>query len=480
MKIILTESQFKRVIIKEEDTFFFPNIDCKKLDKRKSKTIPVEANAYDIQRFLKELGYDIGTTGKNKDGVDGDFKDKSAKAFASFYKKISFNLMDFNFFISPTNTLDGLYKQLKSYGHNVGERTGFGPKMAKVLSEIASKYIKNSFTKENCRMEIMRKKISKELEEVEKSAIKTLEYCKKNKSKILEEIKQLWYDWANSTVTKRKLKKNILDNAKAGNYLMIDTPQPPIAVYKKPDLFVKIMVMSVKKAVKNFSANNIKCLLEEEDSELKDANALQRGDKMLINCSSKEMGNPISFKNTLLHEFTHFIEGKVDYINLHRDWERPLPLVKQGFKTNVKRAKSPTVTKLKNIETSNYGEILNQNVIKDFKNYGISEDDLSRWLSNVKYWGEDYDCRQTEKEANLKSLKLHFCNNLTCDLTIDHLKKIIRGEVKDVTTNALYLMKCWASNGFQPNFKQFLNGLNSLALNNGMKNNDGLTYDQKT
>ena len=110
MKIILTESQFKRVIIKEEDTFFLPNIDCKKLDKRKSKTIPVEANAYDIQRFLKELGYDIGTTGKNKDGVDGDFKDKSAKAFASFYKKISFNLMDFNFFISPTNTLDGLYK----------------------------------------------------------------------------------------------------------------------------------------------------------------------------------------------------------------------------------------------------------------------------------------------------------------------------------------------------------------------------------
>ena len=56
-------------------------------------------------------------------------------------------------------------------------------------------------------------------------------------------------------------------------------------------------------------------------------------------------------------------------------------------------------------------KILNQNVIEDFKNYDISKRDLERVLSNVKFFGKDYHCIQTEKEANLKTLKLHFCNN---------------------------------------------------------------------
>lgn len=455
MKIILTEEQFKRVILKEENTSFYSDPDCYKLNKRKNNPIPVKANAYDIQRFLKELGYDIGTTGENKDGVDGDFRGKSAKAFASFYKKMNFSIKDFNFYKSPINTLDGLYKQLKSYKYNVGDQTGFGPKMAKVLSEISSRYIKKTFNKENCLMANMEKEYEKEVVEAEKTSKKTLEWCKKNKSRVLQEIKLLWYDWANSNITKIKsgLKGNILSE--------------------------------VKYYVTVFSADNIKCRLEKEDSGLKGAHAYYSEGKIFINCStqfdigpkgSNPMSDPEEFKNTLLHEFTHYIDHKVNYINFLDDWRDVLPLVQRGNKPNLDRMLSLTVNKLNKLkyEDGVYADkILNPNVIEDFKNYDISERDLERVLSNVKLLGKDYDCIQTEKEANLKTLKLHFCNNLTCNLTIDQLKKIIRNEVKGAESNSGFLMNCWASNGFQPSFKQFLNGLNALALTDDKENNMG-------
>ena len=454
MKIILTEEQFKRVILKEENTSFYSDPDCRKLNKRKNNSIPVKANAYDIQRFLKELGYDIGTTGENKDGVDGDFRDKSAKAFASFYKKMNFSIKDFNFYISPINTLDGLYKQLKSYKYNVGDQTGFGPKMAKVLSEISSRYIKKTFNKENCLMANMEKEYEKEVVEAEKTSKKTLEWCKKNKSRVLQEIKLLWYDWADSNITKIKsgIKGHILSK--------------------------------VKYYVTVFSADNIKCRLEKEDSDLKGAHAYySEGEgKIVINCStqfgigpkgSNSMSDPEAFKNTLLHEFTHYIDHKVDYINFLDVWKDVLPLVQRGQGFNFNRSFSPTVNKLSTAQSVYADKILNPNVIEDFKNYDISERDLERVLSNVKFRGKDYDCQQTEKEANLKALKLHFCNNLTCNLTIDQLKKIIRNEVKGAESNSGFLMHCWASNGFQPSFKQFLNGLNALALTDDKENNMG-------
>lgn len=39
------------------------------------------------QTFLKQQGYDLGTSGPNKDGVDGDWGGKTEKAFADWYKK---------------------------------------------------------------------------------------------------------------------------------------------------------------------------------------------------------------------------------------------------------------------------------------------------------------------------------------------------------------------------------------------------------
>lgn len=97
-RIIITESQYGRLFLDEQ-----------KLPK--SDTIGA------IQQFLKDKG-----VYKNK--VDSDFGDETAKAFAQYYYNINTNI----------DTVNKLWKKLKSEGRDVGNTSGFGPKMGKVVS----------------------------------------------------------------------------------------------------------------------------------------------------------------------------------------------------------------------------------------------------------------------------------------------------------------------------------------------------------
>tara|TARA_R100000315_G_C5235704_1_gene147843 strand:- start:703 stop:2211 length:1509 start_codon:yes stop_codon:yes gene_type:complete len=74
MKILVTESQFKKLILKEQTTTLY---------KRGSKGEKVK----EIQQILKNNGYDLGTSGPNKDGVDGKYGDKTYKAVRDYQSK---------------------------------------------------------------------------------------------------------------------------------------------------------------------------------------------------------------------------------------------------------------------------------------------------------------------------------------------------------------------------------------------------------
>ncbi len=115
-KIIVTESQYRKLLLKEE-TFNSSNI----LDDILDNQLP-GANAGEIQKFLKNRGYYKGE-------VDYDFKDGSAKSFSDYY------------YTQPQqyDTVKKLYNKLKKDGMDVGNKSGFGPKMAKVLSELIVK-----------------------------------------------------------------------------------------------------------------------------------------------------------------------------------------------------------------------------------------------------------------------------------------------------------------------------------------------------
>lgn len=57
-------------------------------DKLTSRPDPTDRNAVmRWQTFLKQQGYNLGTSGPNKDGIDGDWYGKTEKAFADWYKK---------------------------------------------------------------------------------------------------------------------------------------------------------------------------------------------------------------------------------------------------------------------------------------------------------------------------------------------------------------------------------------------------------
>ena len=104
-RVIISEGQYGRIFLNEQ-----------KLPK---------ANAGEIQQFLKGKGIY-----KNK--VDYKFQDGTAKAFAQYYYSINTDI----------NTVHKLWKKLKSEKRDVGGTTGFGPKMAKVISDMI-KYKEN-------------------------------------------------------------------------------------------------------------------------------------------------------------------------------------------------------------------------------------------------------------------------------------------------------------------------------------------------
>ena len=110
--ILITESQYSRIFLKENFFKGFLN----------EQSTP-KANAGDIQKFLKDLGYYKGE-------VDWDFGDSSAEAFAKYYGGAS---------LGWVKTLRQLYDELKVMRFPVGNKFGFGPKMAKVISDLIEK-----------------------------------------------------------------------------------------------------------------------------------------------------------------------------------------------------------------------------------------------------------------------------------------------------------------------------------------------------
>ena len=71
-KIIVSESQYNRLVLKEEKSTA-----SSFLDRVLSKIKLPGANAGEIQKFLKSRGYYKGE-------VDFDFKDESAKAYSNY------------------------------------------------------------------------------------------------------------------------------------------------------------------------------------------------------------------------------------------------------------------------------------------------------------------------------------------------------------------------------------------------------------
>ena len=430
MKIILTESQFNRVILKESTNEKYPN--CYELDKRKKYTPPVKPNAGDIQKFLQEVGEDIGPT-----GVDYDFGDNSAKAFANFWYKGYKNI----------NTLSQLYDKLKSDGYDVGAKSGkiFGVKMSNIISNLLSKWVVK-YSSIWCKAKV------KEI--VDKNENSQKEFCLNNKDKALGEIKTLWLNWANHPATSEKLSQQFKSQG------------------LNPLLFLKEYLMSFKYEINSFKSSQLYCRTELEDNKLYGSVAYQEGDKIVLNCDTTKINTYEGMKNTLNHEFSHYLEHKVEYINDTEYWKKSLPLLKKGWDINKSRSFSQWMLNITNTD-----ELIDGNIISRFKNIGVSKSDLSYWLNEVKNYGEDYNCRQTEKESNLKSIKLYYCKNLYCDLEMKQIKEMLiyKNLPQEVKGDAYQLMMCWATNEFNPSPKEFLNGLNDLALVDGDVENDNVT-----
>jgi hypothetical protein len=137
-RIVISESQYNRLFLNGVD--IVDTIFINEQNKKNNIIILPGANAGEIQEFLKSKGFYNGN-------VDWDFGDDSVEAFAKYYRKFG-----------PIKTIEELYDELNVMGYDVGKKTGkiFGPKMAKVISDLIKKKESNPGdkvlqTSEKCR-----------------------------------------------------------------------------------------------------------------------------------------------------------------------------------------------------------------------------------------------------------------------------------------------------------------------------------------
>ncbi len=120
-RIVISESQYNRLFLNGVD--IVDTIFINEQNKKNNIIILPGANAGAIQEFLKSKGFYSGN-------IDYDFGDKSAESFGKYYRKFG-----------PIKTIEELYDELNVMRYDVGAKTGklFGPKMAKVISDLIKK-----------------------------------------------------------------------------------------------------------------------------------------------------------------------------------------------------------------------------------------------------------------------------------------------------------------------------------------------------
>ena len=116
----------------------------------------------------------------------------------------------------------------------------------------------------------------------------TKKWCRSNKHKVLEEIKQLWYDWAKSPKTKTRLIKSLETQSIQGKPGNLNDFLKKGVGKLSPEVYANVTINRVVEAVKNYSSFFILCRLKNEDDYLKrkDPVAYCDGRYITMNCSS--------------------------------------------------------------------------------------------------------------------------------------------------------------------------------------------------
>jgi hypothetical protein len=406
-KIILTESEINEIksmygLINETDD----TLRKKRCYEYNSVYYnPMTANAGDIQRFLKKIGYNIT--------VDFNFGNSTATAFGTFYFGGSAGI----------NTVDKLWKALKNKGYDVGATTGFGPKMAKVVAEIINTVAE------------------KKVEECHSARMNLTIYditdydCRRKIDDAWRNAKIWWQNKLNEPAFYQKLKNvNKWDDATTKKWIteyknhMSKNMYGPFCLKKDYDKFMEDNPNTIAYA----TWNNV------------DRGGIAGGIGCKISYNSKYMGESTSeIESTFVHEIQHCLYD-VKEMTPHTSWKKVFPKATWGNEGSTQLSTKPSYT-------AN-------------EKYGIYSDDLIIWEVYLEIENGRYICEETENSSRINGLKKLLGYKTTQKITVNDFKKFIEYKKYPYrSSDAYYLVLCWFRNGAQ-DIATFLDNLDKNVV----------------
>jgi len=406
-------------------------------------------NPYDgaggVQDFLIALGWDISK--------DWKFGNNTAKALAFWLYNGK----------SGIDTVNKLWSRLKEDGYDVGETTGYGPKMKSAVALL----IVNT-----C------KKIGKT--------------CKVDEQTLFDMNFKLLPE-EDIEAKKVLIPKKLNDSFKyAVNYWRTYLKTP--AVQKKI-----ISNMSVMDYISSLGSNVIEKYLTALDKIEKTGwkdytqEAESIGANMYVNGSCPEYAVCVNldtyfnmYKNngmrkvavktedTFVHEIQHILWRKVQKLNSEVTIQQAFP---SAFDYYGSIEGGGNVEGVKNLSQT---ETIPADTKKELEGKGIDFNKLKAYFSD-KEWTDGYYCDWNEKLSNLAGYRSYLTDggyiklgeDITLEVMSAHIKGLLNNNI--VSTDFERMIACWVLGGMNPKLSVFIKELNDLAQKEIKPNGDDLT-----
>ena len=385
--------------------------------------------AGEVQEFLIEIGYKIDK--------DWDFGDITAKALGiwAYGNKIGIN------------TVDELWSKMKKDGWDVGQTSGYGPKMLKSVADLIVK---------KCKVYIKYCKIDQQtLFDMEFKTLPESEVaCRNNLDKSFKKAVKYWENYLSTDEFRdRIINKNQYVDKRDEFSKIVDNVINFFSGGDGPDVYdIDILVKHYKYTLKNI-----------------------KGWKFVSGVNyNMESSNPISVNRDrycdkysyekAYYSFVHEIQHILNNLELNdvKEIKKAYPLATDHY-ANKKGSTKMELGK-KQIPLDSKNELIKNNV--DYIK-------LTNWASDPR-WVSTYWCDQNEKLSNLHNFRAYLSEkgeikeggDMGISIFTKYLKKYLDNpNDKDLsyTTNFEELIVCWAQNNFTPKLSKFIAELDSLA-----------------
>ena len=406
-RIILSESEKNQIksmygLIKEDDDTIHKKR-CYEYNSRVNE--PVTANACDIQRFLKNIGYNIV--------VDCDFGKSSATAFGTFWFGASKGI----------DSVDKLWKALKNAGYDVGTTSGFGPKMAKVVSDKIN-YIVPAKSKA-CKSAKMNLTI-----------YDITDYdCRRKIDTAWNNSKTWWKNKLNEPAFYEKLKRiNKWDDATTKKWL---------TEYKNHLTSGMHGPFCLKSGYDHLYGDSPNTIAYATWGDV-DKGGVITANGCKISYNSKFAEDSLTdMESTMVHEIQHCLYD-IKPMTPHTSWKKVFPKATWGSegKTTSNVAPSYTVN----------------------EKHGVYANDIKKWENYLSYEDGDYTCEETENSSRINGLKKLLGYKTAQKITVNDFKKFLKEEKFPYNDEQAYwLCICWVKNG-APDIAVFLDNLDKNVV----------------